>query len=96
MSWVIGGLLAVLAIALVIAGATGHAAQLFQGVTGKSTAGGSTTSSTTSSQAVDAALASLAQAGTAGAGPGAYAGLSNVSPNFAGQSPQTQAQGGAV
>lgn len=106
MSWVIGGLLAILAIALVIAGATGHAEQLFQGITGKSTTPKSSSkksgapTATTASDAIDAALTGLAQTGAAtspGTSPSAnpYAGLSGIGSDLS-PSLQTQAQGGAV
>lgn len=81
LQWVIGGLLAVLAVALVIAGATGHATQLFQGLTGKtpgssstSTSSGPSTSTHANAEALLTALGQNGSASSAGAGAGGTGG----------------------
>lgn len=57
MGWVIGALITVLAVAMVIAGATGHAQNLLPAITGKGTT--SSTTSTPGTSAIDAELVAL-------------------------------------
>lgn len=85
MSWVFGGLLAILAIALIIAGATGHAAQLFQGVVGKPGKTPSTDTSTAASESASANVDAILQALGSASSP------STNSPN--GSSPSSSSAG---
>jgi hypothetical protein len=64
MQFVIGGLIFAIGLALIIAGAEGSGANLFQAVTGKAPAGSSTTSGAAS------ALDALAKADGTGTGSG--------------------------
>lgn len=67
MRWVIGGLIMVLAVAMIIAGAKGKASTFLQAIFGNP-GGGSTSSSGSTASAVDAALMSLSgQSGSSGA-----------------------------
>lgn len=87
MGWVIGGLLLVLAVAMVIAGASGNAANLLPIITGKSKTTAASKTASTADTAVSNVLtglssnqgtsgASSSAAGSASANP--YAGLSTV------------------
>lgn len=77
MGWVIGALITVLAVAMVIAGATGHAQNLLPAITGKGTSSGSSSTPTqTATQAIDAELISLN-----GSTPAASSSPSTTSPS---------------
>jgi hypothetical protein len=63
--WVIGGLLAIFAVVLVVAGATGHAQNLIPTFTGMGTnTKSSTTANQSADQVTDAALSALGASGT--------------------------------
>ena len=84
--WVLGGLLLVLAVAMVIAGASGNAANLLPIITGKSKTTAAAKPATTADSAVSAVLTGLASSGASSASSSAagapsanpYAGLSQI------------------
>lgn len=104
MPYFVAALIVILGVAMVISGVTSSGGSLFEAVTGKGPGpGGKAATASTADVFTQAALTGLTQGSGATGGTGALPTTPTAPPAtsttpyiFPGESPQTQAQGGAV